>query len=703
MKQIILTGILFILSITGCAQIFIEQTDVLLHGIYKGEVDWGDYNNDGLLDFMMTGDGGTGNLYYAGIYKNMGNNIFEEDTGVITPVKKGSLDWGDYNNDNYIDIIYAGYHIKNNQWMQETEICRNNSNETFTKLESTGLITTDNGCIKWADYSRDGYLDIFQSGFNSGYFISRIYKNLRDNAFTYQPHIQIHGVLSGSVAWGDYNNDGLTDFIFTGGTNYFWITKIYKNNGDNTFTPQDEIDIIDISAGSTDWGDYNNDGFIDLAITGQHKTEKKTILITKIYKNNGGKNFTELTGNDFVGITWGGALWGDYNNDGLLDLVLAGWTEKPNGMGQKEARLYLNNGNDIFTEQSSSGLVPVGDATVAWGDYDNDNDLDLLLAGFESDASYTAKLYKNNIQEPNIRPNSPGNLQTKIVGNEVWFSWDAATDNNQPSAGLSYNIYVYDENNPLPYIDSPQAFPQNHALNGKRFLAQRGHIQGIRKNGRVSYIFKGVFENCKRYRWSVQAVDASFAGGKFAPEQSFVYDTIAPEIECPENLEILIPHNETSYTLNSIELDPVRFSDNCDNVIISNNYNSDTTLMGTVFPLGITEIEWTVDDSAGNQTICTVSIEIKQENGLQKLIEDSISIIPNPSDGFFTIRFSDASNILPKKIQIISLSGNITKEIKTNDITLSTVNIDLKGIAQGFYYINIYGENYFVSKKLIIY
>lgn len=513
--------IFLIISNQGFSQLFTEQTDIVITGINEGSVNWGDYNNDGLLDFMMTGRqfiDGEDFSYYAAIFKNLGSNIFEEYTGVIQPVERSSLEWGDYNNDNYLDIIYGGGYIKNYSSFLKTEICKNNTNETFSVQTDINLIKTTQCGIAWGDYNNDAYQDIFQTGYNYGNVISKIYKNNQNNNFIEQTDINIKGVDKSSVSWGDYNNDGFLDFVYNGNTGYFRLTKIYKNNGNNTFSVQNNIELVDLSAGTIEWGDYNNDGFLDLIMSGQTLEDQYNVFITKIYRNNGDNTFTELLDVDLVAVTWSSVIWGDYNNDGFLDILLTGWAADDIGTGICTSKIYKNNGDETFTEQIDISLIPVGYSSVAWGDYDNDNDLDILLSGVYAASSLTTKIYKNNITIPNTPPNIITNLQTEIVGNDIIFSWDEATDDNQASAGLSYNIYVYEKDNPLPYIASPQAFSQTHDFNGRRLIAERGHIQGIRENGRVSYIIKGRFEKGKTYYWSVQAIDASFAGGEFAPE-----------------------------------------------------------------------------------------------------------------------------------------------------------------------------------------
>ena len=75
-------------------------------------------------------------------------------------------------------------------------------------------------------------------------------------------------MFSCSVAWGDYDNDGDLDILLTGDSDTYPISKIYRNNGDNTFTEQTSIALTGVFCCSAKWGDYDNDGDLDILLTG---------------------------------------------------------------------------------------------------------------------------------------------------------------------------------------------------------------------------------------------------------------------------------------------------------------------------------------------------------------------------------------------------------------------------------------------------
>ena len=710
MKKSIITLILvlFLCNLLN-AQLFTEQTDIEITGIYEGSVAWGDCNNDGLMDFIITGhwwEDATIEHYYSALFENEGNNIFKERKSIFEEINESSLDWSDYNNDNYLDILLSGFRIEDPTLYAFSEIYKNNADKTFTWQEEINFTKAGVGELKWGDYNNNANNDVLQCGLTKyGERISELYNNNGNNLFN--NIFSFEGLYYSSLDWGDYNNDGYLDFIIVGLNSSTPETKIYKNQGDSIFVEQTQFEISNVRRGSVEWGDYNNDGFLDVLISGNSENER----ITKIYKNINGEEFEEINADNIAQVYLSSVIWGDYNNDGLLDICVTG-----SNYTVYTTKLYRNNGDDIFIEQTDVSITPVKYSSVAWADYDNDNDLDILLTGVYASASFTSKIYKNNTTTPNIRPNVITNLETEIVGNNVIFSWDEGTDDNQPSAGLNYNIYVYEEaarehiiSGDTVYehmfVASPQAFTYLHELNGKRLFPKRSHIQGVRENGRVSYILKGIFEDCKTYYWSVQAIDASFAGGEFAPEAMFVFDTIPPVIECFTNTTITLLEGQTEYFVQGTELDPVSVTDNCEIESVLNNYNYAETLQGEYLSIGLHSIEWVVTDLAGMQTNCGFNIVIKKFVNIDEFSENEIKIYPNPATDKITIDFRNSPFEGGKGAVTVEICDIIGQSIFNFQFSIfnSFETIDLSNISKGIYFIK-FTENQRIiqTTKLII-
>jgi len=135
------------------------------------------------------------------------------------------------------------------------------------------------------------------------------------------------------------------------------------------------------------WGDYDGDGNLDLAIAGN---ASGFVLTSAIYRNNGDGTFTDINAG-LTGMERCSLSWGDYNSDDYPDLAIAGLL---NGSDTQTSKIYRNNGDGTFTDINAD-LTGVAQCSVAWGNYDNDDDLDLAIAGFTG-TGFVAKIYRND-------------------------------------------------------------------------------------------------------------------------------------------------------------------------------------------------------------------------------------------------------------------------------------------------------------------
>ena len=485
---------------------FTAQTGIDLTGVCYSSVAWGDYDNDGDLDIFITGTSSSGSV--SKIYRNNGDNSFTEQTGIR--IGYGPVAWGDYDNDGDLDILQTGFGY--------SKIYRNNGNSSFTEQTGISLTGVSSSSVAWGDYDNDGDLDILLTGLVTGLDhdwndISKIYRNNGNNSFTEQTGINLTGVSYSSVAWGDYDNDGDLDIFITGTSSSGSVSKIYRNNGDNSFTEQTGINLTGVSFRSVAWGDYDNDGYLDILLTGSGWS--------KIYRNNGNNSFTEHTGINLTGVSYGSVAWGDYNNDGYLDILLTGYCYRDDANIDFVSKIYRNNRDNSFTEQTGINLTNVKFSSVAWGDYDNDGDLDILLTGLGGPCYYVSKIYRNNNLNPNSVPAAPSGLTASATGSDVTFSWDKSSDTETPQNGLTYNLRI----GTMPGGNEVMS-AHSDISSGYRRIVSLGNSQK-----RKRWTIKNLPEDI--YYCSVQAIDGAYAGSVFAEEQSFIIDA-PPTV--PQNL-----------------------------------------------------------------------------------------------------------------------------------------------------------------------
>jgi len=406
-----------------------------------------DYDNDGWMDlFVLCGTrlGGAPVGTTNRLYKNNRDGTF---TDVTEKAGLRLLGWacgvcvGDYNNDGFDDIFCTNF--------GQNVLYRNNGDGTFTDMTKPAGLSSDQqrfgaGCA-FVDYNRDGHLDLFVSnyvGFSfenagvpgenancrwkgipvecgpRGLLTGRhsLYRNNGDGTFT--DVTQQAGIARAAATYGmtvvaaDFDEDGWQDIYVACDST---PSLLFMNNRDGTFREEGVLrgaalsdDGMEQAGMGIGIGDYDLDGHLDLFKT--HFADDANIL----YRNDGKGNFEDATGSSHLGVETRYVCWGagivDLDNDGLPDLFMVTGHVYPQvertlpQYPNKTPRVVFRNlGKGVFEELIEEPGPGVAAAHCsrgcAFGDFDNDGDIDILII---------------NLNEP------PSLLRNDLTGKSNW-------------------------------------------------------------------------------------------------------------------------------------------------------------------------------------------------------------------------------------------------------------------------------------------
>jgi hypothetical protein len=389
---------------------------------------WLDYDNDGNLDVLIVNGSTREQMKLGGdpmiaLYRNDGVGHFEDVTSKSGATKRG---WGngvcvaDYDNDGFSDVYVTG--------INGGVLYHNNGNGTFSDVTRRARVGNESrwgtGCA-FGDYNRDGFVDLYVANYVK--FDERkiprrgetagckfmvvdvycgpkslegepdvLYRNNGDGTFsdvTAPAHINDPGYPGFGVVFSDLDNDGWPDiYVANDSAPHF----LFHNNGDGTFTEKALVAGVALSGDGreqagmgVDAGDFNGDGLLDLVVT-NFSHDYNTL-----YENHAGGFFTDMSyraglargSGPYMG--WGVGLV-DIDNDGRLDLFVANGHVYPqvdaHGIGTRylqRKQLYWNADGHQFknvTDDVGGGLLlEKSSRGAAFGDYDNDGRVDVVV------------------------------------------------------------------------------------------------------------------------------------------------------------------------------------------------------------------------------------------------------------------------------------------------------------------------------------
>lgn len=541
---------------------------------------WGDFDNDGLMDVLLAGDvqgvAGIPDGRFTRLYHNAGGGIFD-DTGVKLPqLDNVSAAWGDFDNNGHLDLLLSGLADGTNGPVSETVVYRNDGSNHFTQL-NLGLEPAAEGSVAWVDYDNDGHPDIFVTGYDTttSNWVTQIYHNNGDDTFTLAV-TNLPALANNHGYWGDYDNDGTPDLLLSGsGTTY-----LLHNDGGGNFS-NSGLSVPAQNAVVSPWCDYDGDGRLDFI------TSSATIPSVvygpdyhpTFYHNEGNGGFSTHLDNS-LDMWLFNARWGDVDNSGRACVVVSGWVPLVSGGGVwgSATKVYHYSGGswqEVFT------LGGWDSFPERWVDYNGDGALDIFTTG-----GGLTTFWNNNIATHRDFPQPPSNPVVAFTGLDgVLFSWQSPSNTPTTGRGLSYNVRVGHTPGCVDVVS-----PMSNPATGQRLIPALG-------NAGAAHLF--VLTNLPpgNYYWAVQTLGQSYTGSPFTTEGMFVVTSSPPVIVSePTNLTVPWSSNVT-VKVTSIGTKPLAYQWHKDGLALSD----DASHRGSTSPsLSITNVQ---ESDAGTYTV----------------------------------------------------------------------------------------------------
>ncbi|PZX15372.1 putative secreted protein (Por secretion system target) [Breznakibacter xylanolyticus] len=664
---------------------------------------------------------GIGNFTSHGTLKNDLNSEIKIDYGCI-------LTFGDIDSDGDLDLIAS-----NDAWYSSEIQIFKNTNGVFKKDNSLSHPFTWINSLKMADVDGDGDVDLLIGFQNYSYEPQipstnsvMIFKNEGGN-FSNSTPLKINGTAFDSYDFdmADINGDSKVDFIDRSKSEL----RYYPNDGTGTFTNFNYLLVKDAQyVPKTPMGaiaDVDGDGILDVCnLNGDKINLYKDTEIPGTFSSSENLKTTEsmLNKAPFTEFTLV-----DLNNDGVLELFFSSnsniGTAKANSDGDFIFQEYLSENNTLITSNrgfSLTQLDPSGQFELIIPEYDSYDIINFIDKFKLQKYAYSQD---DQLIKGEIIMTGTDKLLIDRFSN---FEFADLTGDGYP------DLFVPSNNDGMiyQYAQTENGFQAPVALKaGEEFVSfGNGTVNfisfgDIDNDGNLDLFVSGYSNESEAIKVYLQNSDNEFVYQDYMSADGdviksnyntftsitnktcgldvFVYDTdklnptfrlrqylwtdiTAPELTLPADATVKIEIGTLTYTVNGTEFDPLVATDNCDGLVVTNNFNNSSTLAGESIDVGTHTVTWTATDKTGNKTELSMSIEVKEKASSSSFAAGSpLSVLPNPTAGSVTV---ETGTDQPGTYGVESLSGT---RLLNGTIENGRAHIDLSAMPNGIYLVRV--------------
>ncbi len=435
---------------------------------------WGDIDNDGEFEVIA-----------SGIFDNQVTTAIIVDVFDVIPITSGGgeVQLGDYDNDGDLDLVIGGRVFNKSPGIGAPNSVFRNDAGVFTNamVGIPNTTTSSANTVQWGDYDNDGDLDLLFSALG-------IYEN-QAGSFAFRGLVP---PVRDYARFGDMDTDGDLD-VLVGDTGDH---RIYRNDGGSVFT--DIAQFADPGFGKVgDWIDYDSDGDLDVVATSHGEGTPSVV-----YRNQSGTFVEDPTNAVALDDPFSGTpSAGDLDHDGDLDLVVASGSNMcPTG----PARIFRND-QGVYTLQAEP--LPAAFNRPELADHDGDGDLDLLLNA-QVETQVHTRIVRNNEKSTNAAPTVPTNPTFTMLGSNLYLTWTLSNDDHTGTGMLTYNVRVGTTPGGEEILSA-----MADVNTGERRLSAAGNAGTLPfKKLDISGL------SAPRLYWSVQAVDSAYTSSAFSTE-----------------------------------------------------------------------------------------------------------------------------------------------------------------------------------------